>query len=281
MIQKIIYALCSIIIIGLSVSGCGKKNGKEIEIRGSRTMEPALASLAESYSKNHGAAIKIISTGSLKGLTSLSDGTCDMASSSVKMPAQMVWEAQKKGVIVKEFIIAYDIIVPIVHPSNQIKNLFQGQLADMYSGLIKDWKVIEIKPGRIIVVERDDNSGTKLLMNERFFELKKPMETSVKVKSDVDVVNYIARHPSAVGYVSKRFLTTGVKAVNINGFSGTVENAEKKYYPLSRELYLYANEKVYAGDVKSFIDFCTSKTGQDMMKKAGFIPVDLINKQVK
>jgi ABC-type phosphate transport system substrate-binding protein len=57
-----------------------------------------------------------------------------------------------------------------------------------------------------------------------------------------------------------------------------VENVEKKYYPLYRELYLYANEKAYDGEVKSFIDFCISKAGQDMMEKSGFIPVDRINK---
>jgi phosphate transport system substrate-binding protein len=282
MIHKIsVFALCSMIIVGLSFTGCGKKRGKEIEISGSRTLEPALASLAESFNKNHETTIKILSSGSLKGLTSLSEGTSDMASSSVKIPVQMVWEAQKKGVILKEFIVAYDIIVPVVHPSNQVNNFFQGQLADMYSGLIKDWKDVEVKPGKIIVVDREDNSGTKLLMNERFFELKKPLETSIKVKTDADVVNYIATHPSAVGYISKRFINTGVKAVNVNGFSGTLENVEKKYYPLYRELYLYVNEKVYNGDVKLFIDYCTGKAGQDMIEKAGFIPVGRINKPVQ
>ncbi len=268
-------------MLGGAATGCKKKNGIEIIISGSRTMEPALANLAESYNKNNETTITIISPGSVKGLTLLSEGRCDIASSSVKMPAQMVWETQKKGIVLKEHIIAYDIIVPIVHPSNQVTNLFQGQMADMYSGLIKDWKAVEVKPGKIIVVDRDDDSGTRLFMNERFFELKKPLETGIKVKSDAHAVAYVSKHPASVGYVSQRYVNGTVKEVAINGFSGTLENVEKSYYPLCRELYFYTTEKKYSVNVQSFIDFCMTKKGQDIIEKAGFIPVGRINKTSK
>jgi len=279
MIHKLLALLfCSLIVFGGTATGCKKKNGKEIIISGSRTMEQALASLAESYNKNQEITITIITPGSVKGLALLSEGRCDIASSSVKMPAQMAWVAQKEGIAVKELIIAYDIIVPIVHPSNQVKNLFQGQMADMYSGLIKDWKAVEVKPGKIIVVDRDDDSGTRLFMNERFFELKKPIETGIKVKSDADAVAYVGKHPSSVGYVSKRHVNGTVKAIAINGFSGTLENVEKSYYPLCRELYFYTTEKKHSVEVQSFIDFCMTKEGQNIIEKAGFIPVERINK---
>ncbi len=282
MIHKFLSLLfCSIIVFGGAATGCKKKNDKEIIISGSKTMEQALASLAESYNKKQEITIIVLSPGSLKGLTLLSEGKCDIASSSVKMPAQMAWVAQKEGVPVKEFIIAYDIIVPIVHPSSQVKNLFQGQMADMYSGLIKDWKAVEVKPGKIIVVDRDDDSGTRLFMNERFFELKKPIETGIKVKSDADAVAYVGMHPSSVGYVSKRYVNGTVKAVAINGFSGTLENVEKSYYPLCRELYFYTNGKKNKAEVQSFIDFCMTEKGQDIIEKAGFIPVGRINKTSK
>ncbi len=282
MAQKIkVLTLCLILLISLVLSGCGKKSEKVVTVNGSRTMEPLLTNLAESYQKSNTAIISIQASGSLKGLSSLLEGKCDIASSSVKIPAQQVWEAQKKGLVVKEIVIAYDIIIPIVHPSNPIKNLFLGQLTDMYTGLIKDWKIVEGKPGAIIVVDRDEYSGTKLLMSERFFESTTVVEGSIKKKFDKDIVSYISKHPASVGYISKRFCDNSVKPININGFSATIENIEKGYYPLHRELYMYVNEKTYRGDVKSFIEFSLNKSGQVLIEKSGFIPLARMTKAAK
>lgn len=276
--KSCLSALCMIVLISLFSPGCVKKNKTIVEISGSQTMEPLLAALAESYQKSHAASVAIHATGSLKGFTCLVEGKCDIAASSVKMPAQQVWDAQKKGLVLKEVIIGYDIITPIVHPSNQQKNLFLGQLGDMYTGLIKDWKGVEGRPGSIIVVDREDDSGTRLLMNERFFEAKTIVDKAIKTKSDKEVVSYVAKHPTAVGYVSKRSCDASVRPVNINGFSATLENVEKGYYPLYREIYLYVNEKSYKVDVKAFMDFALNKSGQDLIEKSGFIPLARLNK---
>ncbi len=271
------FALCLMILMALVMQNCGKKGEKVVEISGSRTMGPMLLGLAESYKKNNNAALAMQELGSLKGISSILEGKCDIASSSVKMPSQQIFEAQRKGIVLKEFIVAYDIIIPIAHPSNKIKNLFQGQLADIYTGLIKDWKTVEGKPGTILVVDRDEFSGTRLLMSERFFESNTVVEGSIKKKTDTDIIAYVAMHPTSVGYISQRFINKSVKALNINSFSATQENVEKGYYPLYRELYLYVNEKSYKGNVKSFIEYCMGKSGQDLIEKTGFIPVNRMN----
>jgi len=276
-----IIALCSVVLVSALTFGCGKKTEQVVKITGSRTMGPVLGILAESYKTHHNAAIEIQEKGSLKGITSLLEGKCDIASSSVKMPAPQLFEAQKRGIVLKEYIIAYDIIIPIVHPSNTIKNIFQGQLADMYSGLIKDWKGIEGKPGSVIVVDRDEFSGTRLFMNERFFESATVVEGSRKIKLDADVVAYVAKHPTAVGYISKRNMSNNVKALSVNGFNATLENIEKGYYPLYRELYLYVNEKSGRGGVKAFIDYCMGKTGQELLEKNGFIAVSRLTRPAR
>ena len=273
-------ALCSVLLVSILALGCGKKC-QVVKITGSRTMGPVLGILAESYKTKHSTAIEIQEKGSLKGIASLLEGKCDIASCSVKMPAPQLFEAQKKGLVVKEYCIAYDIIIPIVNPANTIKNIFQGQLADMYSGLIKDWKDIEGKPGTVIVVDRDDSSGTRLFMNERFFESATIVEGSRKIKKDVDVVAYVSTNPTSVGYISARYMDKSVKALSVNSFSASLENIEKGYYPLYRGLYLYVNEKSYRGEVKAFVDFCTGKTGQDIIEKNGFIPVSRLNKPVR
>ena len=56
------------------------------------------------------------------------------------MPGEMSLRAKKQNKKISAVTIGYDVIVPIVHKSNPLDNLFLGQLADMYAGLIDDWK---------------------------------------------------------------------------------------------------------------------------------------------
>jgi ABC-type phosphate transport system, periplasmic component len=269
------------LLVSTVMFSCKQECKQSIAISGSTTLGTFIKSTAESFEKSHMVKINISAFGSLRGLAALLEGKSDIADSSVKMPAEQLWNAQKKGIMVKEFLIGYDIIVPIVHPSNTVKNLFMGQLSDIYTGLLKYWKDVEGNQGNIIVVDRNDNSGTKLVMSERFFESQKIAAGSIKRNNDRDVVSYVAQHPAALGYISKNCFNKKVKAININGFSATMEIVEKGYYPLYRELYLYVNDKSYKGEIKSFIEFIMSTSGQDLLQKAGFVPVSRMNKPPK
>ena len=275
--RKILSLIISATLMLVAGSGCTKKE-KPILVSGSATLGPLMKQLAESFSRSANRELLVAEVGSLKGLSLLISGKNDIADSSVKMPSSLAWEAQKNGVVVREILIGYDIIIPIVHPSNTIGNLYLGRMADMYTGLIKDWKEEGGKPGPILVVDRNDDSGTRLVMSERFFESQKVVEGSVKKNCDSEVIAFVTQHPGAIGYISKSSLAPGVKVIKINARDATIENVETKLYPLYRELYLYVNEKSYNGAIKSFIEFVLSKKGQDMMQQKGFIPVARLNK---
>jgi phosphate transport system substrate-binding protein len=268
-----IYAIISISLL----VGCGS-DVKDVTMKGSTTMGPLMKKIAESYKKSSGGTIQVGVIGSLKGLSLLLAGKNDIADSSVKIPAEQLLETQKKGIAIKEILIGYDIIIPIIHRSNSVGNLFLGQFADIYTGLIRDWKDVGGKSGKIIVVDRINDSGTKLVMSEKFFESKTVAGESVIMNCDSNVVAFVAQHPEAVGYISKSFINPSVKVLNINGFNATLENVEKNYYPLCRELYLYINEKSYSGQIKSFIDFVLSKNGQEILQHNGFIPISSMKK---
>lgn len=259
-------------IIVLLASGCSK-GGKQISINSGATMGPLMVKLIEFYNTSTGNDLQVKENGSLKCLSLLIEGKNDIAVSSVKIPPAQLWEAQKRGISIKEIVVGYDIIIPIINRSNRIDNLFLGQLADIYSGLIKDWKDAGGKPGTITVVDRNDASGTKLVMDKTFFEIESVVEGCVKKNCDSDVIAYVSKHPGAVGYISQSFMNSSIKAININGANAMMENIENKSYPLCRELYIYVNDKAYTGVIKSFIEFVLNKSGQDILKQNGFIPL--------
>jgi phosphate transport system substrate-binding protein len=276
--MKATRIICISIILSVSMlAGCGS-GLKDVTLKGSTTMGPLMKVMAESFNNSSKGKIQVGIVGSLKGISLLLDGKNDIADSSVKIPADKLWEAQKKGFSIKEILLGYDILIPIVHRSNHVDNLFLGQLADMYIGLIRDWKDVGGASGKIIVVDRFIDSGTKVVMSEKFFESNTVGGENVVMSCDSNVISFVAEHPNAIGYISKSFATPNVKAVNINGFSATVENVEKNYYPLYRELYLYLNETSYTGQIKSFIEFILSNKGQDILRQHGFLPISRLKK---
>jgi len=60
--------------------------------------------------------------------------------------------------------------------------------------------------------------------------------------------------------------------VTVGGVEPTAETAISGKYPVARYLYMYTNGEPQ-GDVKAFIDFLMSSSGQKEVEAAGFIPV--------
>jgi phosphate transport system substrate-binding protein len=270
----LIAALSATIII----AGCGRGGEKAVVIQGSTTLGSIINKCVGPYEKSHKAKLSITLSGSLKGFESLLEGTCDIVDSSVKLPMDQLLASQKKGITLKEFIIGYDILVPVVNPANGVRNLFVGQMSDIYTGLITDWKYVGGSPGKIVVVDRDDASGTKLYMSDRIFESKNIAAGSVRKNCDSSVVSFVAQNRNAIGYISKIYCNRSIKAININGFAATRENVEKGYYPLCRELFLYVNDKSFNGEVKAFIEYMLGTDGQKLLKNSGFIPLSDMSK---
>jgi phosphate transport system substrate-binding protein len=83
----------------------------------------------------------------------------------------------------------------------------------------------------------------------------------------------VAKHPSAIGYISHGYINNEIKTISINGVKPTLEKAESRKYPIHRNLYLYVNEKKFSYEVKTFIIYLISSEGQEIVKESGFIPL--------
>ena len=70
------------------------------------------------------------------------------------------------------------------------------------------------------------------------------------------------------------YITDAIKTLSVNGVEGTIPNAKSDKYPISRELYKYVNENKFSPEAKKFMDFVMGPVGQELVKEAGFIPVN-------
>jgi len=99
----------------------------KIVIKGSTTVLPIAQKVSEAYMKqNPGIKISISGGGSGNGMKALIDGSTDIADSSRFIKGKEVKLAVKNGVYPVPFAVAYDCIVPVVHPSNSIVKYHHG-----------------------------------------------------------------------------------------------------------------------------------------------------------
>lgn len=266
-------SLFSLLSFAVFFTACKKKPEINLAVCGSSGIVSALEDVAAAYEKTKRVRVIVLRVKSRESLDLLVKGESDIAASLLRMPGELSLKAQKGKRSIAEVIIGYDVIVPVVHTSNPVKNLFLGQLADIYTGLIDDWKDIEMEQGRIIVVDREKTSAIRSVMTKRFFysDDEKELENVVK-SSDEEVADAVAKQPRAIGYISRTALAEGIKIVTINQIEPTDENVLRKYYKLYRELYLYYDESARKEAIHGFIDFVRGKEGQDILHRAGIIP---------
>src|SRR5210317_81685 len=104
--------------------------------------------------------ISLSGGGSSNGIKAIIDGSTDIANASRFIKSKEVALANEKGVYPVPFAVAYDSIIPVVHPSNNLDAITLAQLKDIYMGKISNFKAIGGPDLKIVICSRDTSSGT-------------------------------------------------------------------------------------------------------------------------
>lgn len=254
-------------------TGCSKGTGKKVVIKGSTTVLPITQKAAEEYRKEKKVSISIEGSGSGNGIKALIDGSCDIANSSREMKDKELEMAKEKGINVREIACAYDMIIPVVHPSNPVKNLSLNQLKAIYDGSISNWKKVGGKDETIVVISRDTSSGTYEVWEKKVMDKADVRSGALLQASNGAVATAVAENSKAIGYIGFGYLNNTVKALTVNGIEGTIENGKSGKYPIFRKLYMYVNKDKISAEAKDFIDYILSPEGQELVKEQGYIPL--------
>ncbi len=279
------------------------KKHEKLKITGSETMHPMMNVLAGDYmKKNKKILVEVLGGGSQEGIDSLILGKTNIAVTSRGLIEKELLELQKKGKI-EQLTVAYDGTAVVVHPKNAIDKVDLETTAKIFSGKITNWKELGGQDEKIIVVIRNEKSGTGFYFKEhiirkldigaeeyrkaRFEEYVK----SAKVFSDNDeIANFIAKYPNSIGFMGMGSAEVGAKGkVKPLRYSRTpddeaivpnIENVYNRKYKLSRPLYLVyiTNSNLKTMD---FISFASSEEGQKSIAKSGYLRSTLPELEVK
>lgn len=245
----------------------------ELVIKGSTTVLPLAQMAAEAFmAENPSVKISLSGGGSGNGIKAIIDGTSQIGNASRFIKQKEVSLAVTKGVYPVPFRIALDAIVPVVNSKNSVTDLTTAQLKDIYLGRIKDWKDVGGTPGKIVVISRDSSSGTFGVWQELVMLEERVIPSALTVPSNGGIVQAVSNTPGAIGYVGLGYLNKDIKAIKVNGVTGTEETTLNGSFPISRGLFMFT-QGWPKGETMDFINFIFSKKGQELVKKSGSIPV--------
>jgi len=254
---------------------------QSIVIKGSTTVLPVAQGTLEAYMKaNPGVQMSLSGGGSGEGVKALIDKTTDIATSSREIKKEEVALAETKGVKPVAHVVAFDAIIPVVHPKNKVKNLSIDQLSQIYQGKITNWKEVGGDDLKIVVISRDSSSGTFESWDHFVMKKAKVTPRAQMLASNGALVTAVAKNKYAIAYLGIGYVNKSVKPLQVNGITASVQTAMSKEYPMSRELYMYTNREP-EGHVAKYIAFVKSADGQKIVAKEGFVPLVDVKKMGK
>jgi len=258
-----------------SDSGSGVSG--QLQLAGSTTVQPLAEKLAEAFmAKNPGMTMEVEGGGSSVGVTSTGEGTVDIGNASRDVKDSEL----EKFPNLQVFTIAYDGIAMVTHSDVSIPTLSVEQVRNIFAGEITNFSQVGGPDADIIVVSREEGSGTRAAFEDLVMEYKVDgekvskdiFERALLQQSNGQVRTIVATTPNTIGYLSFGFLDGSVREVPIDGVEPTVANVSNGSYSIFRPLNMLTNGEADAL-AKAFLDFALGADGQAIVAE-DYIPVD-------
>jgi len=230
-----------------------------MQVAGSTSMVRLADELAVAFvAQTPTVSIDVIGQGTLFGLNELVAWRADIALVSW-LPGDLdeQWRATA---------VARDGVAIIVHQSNNVDGVGLLQLQDLFSGRTHEWAGVRgaRSLGEVQVVSREEGSGTRDAFETLVMGEKGVTPLAVVAPSSEAVIEYVATHEAAVGYVSMGVATPAVKVLSVEGELPTVQTVREGSYPLSHDLWFVAARSPET-TVQSFLRFVQGPAGQQIV----------------
>ena len=280
----------SVFVLLVFMLACGpggdRASREVIQNKGSDTLVNVAQAWAEAYGAvNPSLAVAVTGGGSGTGISSMINGTVDIANSSRKMRDSEIEAARERGHDPIEFIVGYDALAIFLHPDNPMNEVSLEQLAAIYGegGAIVSWDQLGItvpgcSSGEIVRVSRQNNSGTYAYFQEAVLGEVEFKLGSRDMHGSKDVVDLVEHTPCAIGYSGLAYAIDHVKMPCVISEEGgdcvapSVDTAIDGSYPIARPLFMYTSGQP-EGAVKEYMDWILSDVGQCIILEKGYAPV--------
>jgi len=239
-----------------------------LAISGSTSVGPLAEKLAAKYEEQSEINIEVNQIGSSAGITNATSGVSEIGMSSRDLKEEEIANG------LDESVIAYDGIVVVTHPSNKVKDLTMEQVKQIFTGEVTNWKELGGDDLEIVVVSREDGSGSRDAFQEIVdYSSGELVRSAIVASGNGNIKTTVATNKHAVGFISFEYIDDSISTMKINGVEATAENVLNKTYKLSRPFLFVHKEENLSEQGQQFIDYILSEEGQMIVSEAGAIPL--------
>ena len=284
------WLLTRLTLVACLLSACTLPRGEGVmpvpapitlTIAGSTEMRPLLLELTSAYSRrNPHVQFTLLGGGSRMGEKWLASEQVDIAASTATYP-----DAETPAGLVR-IPVGLDGIAVVVHTDNPVETLTLVQIRDLFRGRALNWEEVGGAARDVLLVSREGGSATRELFEERVMNEVRVARTAVVMSTSRNVVEYVAVHSDAIGYVTSAYLsqlgmppaangenpsntTTAertVKSVSVEGRVPFNADLANLHYPLARALYLLFRQSSDPS-IQKVVDFVLSEEGQSIIAR--------------
>lgn len=269
-----------LLLVAILVTSCGgakpsvpsgaELSGK-ISVAGSTTVQPLAEKLAEAFSaQNPDVQINVLGGGSSVGVKSAGQGAVDVGMASRQVKQSELDEYPDLNV----FTIARDGLAIAVHPDVPVDGLTREEARSIFAGEIANWNEVGGPDRPIVVVAREEGSGTRAAFEEMVMgEEALIVDMAILLPSNGSIRTTVSTTPDSIGFFSFGYLDESVKALAVDGVEATGENAASGAYPVVRPLNMMTDGEP-RGMVKVWLDFILGAEGQQIVVEEGYISIN-------
>lgn len=275
LMRKILTALLIALLLG-SIGSSIAVAKETVSVSGSTTVLPLAEVLAEAYNgAQNDYQVLVTGGGTGVGIKNVAEGNSNIGMASREVTSD---EKSQFGDKFDENLIGYDGIVIAVSKNvydGGVKELTKDQVKKIYSGVIKNWKDLGGPDEQILVISREQGSGTRDTFNEDIMGNKAAETPGVNTVagSNAEIKTAITGSDKAIGYLGFSYAEDeSVGAITLDGVKATPETIKDKSYELARKLYFYTFGEPTPG-AEAFINFAIGPEGQKIAEENGFVPL--------
>jgi phosphate transport system substrate-binding protein len=232
---------------------------------------------------NAASVIRVEARGTTTAFDGLGNGSCDIVMATRRIRQEEITRLPAMGDMSSpsnEHLLALDGIVVVVSPANPLRSLSKEQVTAIFSGTVSDWSQVGGQHGTVNVYAPDEKSETYETFSALVLGDAQLVPTAKRLEQDAALADTVATDAAGIGFLSLAQIgkaqpiavsERGVMALPPSRFTIATED-----YPLSRRLFLYTPANPPNGYVGRFLQFVSSKSGQDVVAAAGFVPQNLV-----
>ncbi|MCO6532317.1 phosphate ABC transporter substrate-binding protein [Lactobacillus sp.] len=261
--------LAILLFVPLFLVGCSQ-NRQKITIVGSSALQPLIEQAGNDYHLAHlDSNIVVQGGGSGTGLSQVQAGAVQVGTSDVFAETQKGIDEKK----LKDYQVAIVGIVPIANKGVGVKNLTNQQLADIFTGKIKNWRQVGGKNLPIIVINRSRGSGTRTTFEDLILKGKDAVN-SQEQDSNGTVKKIVNSTPGTISYISFPYANDeNIQKISINHVQPVNKNIPTNKWPLWSYEHMYTKGEPNKATA-AFIKYVLSKKVQkDLVPKIGYLSI--------